>query len=221
MNGFTAQPSFDEEGNYQGVEVSSGRQELNRQGLAPAGFQHDELTGETALFTEASPEQQMQNDYDAVYVEAILEANPEIPDALEYLINSGVWSPERQAEHDKAINSDSYDVLNEAIEKMLNEYREFKTLDEQQPNSAPVDEDEDADIPNLEHLYEAEPDADSADVWADYATQTEGATSLIAELTSRFHNGDTNVDGLVEEALSSDFSRDELLAAYNYLSGGK
>ena len=221
MKGYTSQPSFDEEGNFTGVEISSGHQPLNRQGEAPRGWHQDELTGETTIFEETNTE---EVDYDAEYVDALHEVYPNIQEALQYVVNSGVWDAERQAEHDKAVFSDNYTEVNEAIEKLMSEYDSYRKMDaeyeQNQPKQEqePVDEDEDSDIPDASELWETEADEELATVWDEYAANSDGAYSLMASLAAKFHSGEiSDVDTLVEMAIDSKYSREELIAAFNHL----
>lgn len=220
MNGYTSQPSFDEEGNFTGVEISSGHQPFNRSGIAPQGWSENELTGETEIFEETNTE---GIDYEADYVDALHTLHPEIPDALAYLVESGVWDEERQAQHDKAVFDDDLSKVSEAVEKMLEEYRFYKEQDteykQNQPNSAPVEDDEDADIPDVSELYETEPNEELASEWDEVASQSDGAHQLMASLAARFHSGEvSDVDELMQIALDSDYSREQLIEAFNYFT---
>jgi hypothetical protein len=221
--GFIAQPSFDAEGNFSGVEIGSGHTPMSRQGVAPQGWSQDEVTGETTVFEDVASE---VDDVDNAYVEALHELHPDIPNALDYLVNSGVWSIERQQQHDRDIEDKDLTVVSAAVEKMMDEYQHYLQMDAEHQQSqpkqeqAPVDEDEDSDIPDISSLYEAEPNEDFANQWDEYAANTEGAYSLLAGLAAQFHSGEiTDVDELMQIALDSDYSREELIAAYNHLSG--
>ena len=53
---------------------------------------------------------------------------------------------------------------------------------------------------------------------ADLAQETEGVESLLWSLSAAFHNGDLTQDEAIEAALSSGYSRNELIEMYNLLT---
>ena len=215
--GFTCNPEVSEDGTFIGVSIDNGHQDLNRQGLAPQGWDHDEATGQTAFYQDSIPQ---VDDVDASYVEALHELHPEIPQALEYLINSGVWDSERQMQHDKDIEDADLTKVSEAVEKMVQEYHHYLEMDGEhsQPNSAPVEEDEDADVPDVSSLYETEQDEDLATHFDEIAANSEGAIQLLASLSADFHANGGNPDDFIERALESNYSRQELLQAWEYFT---
>lgn len=217
--GYTVSPEVNDEGEYIGVSFDKGHQPLNRQGVAPQGWSQDELTGETEVIEVINSE---EVDHDAAYVDALHEQYPNLQEALQYVVNSGVWDAERQAEHDKAVFSDNYTEVNEAIERLMSEYDSYRKMDaeyeqnQSKQEQAPVDEDD--DIPDASELWETEANEELATVWDEYAANSDGAYSLMASLAAKFHSGEiSDVDTLVEMAIDSDFSREELIAAFNHL----
>ena len=209
MKGFTVNPQVNEEGEYVGASISTG----NISGVAPQGFATNEVTGQTSYFTEKSRDP--SDLADNQYVSTLLELHTDLPAALAW---SGTnWTDEQRADYDEAIFGDDYEKLNESIERLMSDYYSSKPT---QPVEKKVEEnEEDSDIPDLSDLYDNQPDENVASVWEDYAGQTSGALSMVAQLTADFHNGYGSQDDLIEKALSSDFSREELLAAFNHIQG--
>lgn len=216
--GMTMSPSVDEEGNLVDVQIEHRGQPMNRSGIAPQGWRQNEATGETAIFSENNPDVDVSSNYDATYVQALMDSNPELPAALDYARKH--WTPEQHAKHDALVFSDNYDDVNQGIENLIAEFKLAEangaTVNKEEKQSQPEDEEE--EIPNVSSLYEAEPDQELASQWGEVATQSEGAYALLAQLSQQFHLGNASQDELIAKALESDFSRDELLAAYKHFT---
>ena len=192
-------------------------------GVSPMGFEVDEMTGEATYFEEE--EAVTANDS---YMADIAEAYPQLPDALTYAhanMDAELMSHFYAASEDGAL-----DQFHEILEIILDEYDEHlgttsDELDEAARSDAPeltdveeTEEEEDYEVPDLSSLYEAEPDEELSDTFTDLAEQSEGVEQLLYQLSARFHSGGETADELIELALSSGYSRDELITAFNQLN---
>ena len=215
--GMTAEPSFDSEGNFVGVDVSSGPKPLNRSGIAPQGFATDERTGETYIFEEKSSDDTYSQKMDNDYIQGIVDTTPGLNQALAYAASA--WSPERLAEHERLIHSSNYDDVNKAVEMLMDEYSTAQTSAAPASNeNKPEEKEEVEDIPDVAPLFEQERDTDLAEQWGTYARESDGVYSLLASLSQQFHSGVADPDELIQKALDSEYSKEELITAYRYLS---
>ena len=180
------------------------------------GFEVDEMTGEATYFEE--PEPVTANDS---YMADIAEAYPQLSDALTFAhanLDADLMGMFYAASEDGAL-----DQFHEILEIILLEYDEHlgTTSDELEEEFADVEEVEDfeeLETPDLSGLYENEPDEELADTFTDLAHQSEGVEQLLYQLSARFHSGGETADELIELALSSGYSREELIQAFNQLN---
>ena len=184
-------------------------------GLGPQGFEVDEMTGQAIYYEE--PEAVTANDS---YMADIAEAYPQLPDALTFA--QANMDPELMGHFYAAAEDGDLDNFHEILEIILDEYEDhLGTTSEVEEEPTDVEETEEIDeleTPDLSSLYEAEPDYELMDTFADLADKSEGVEQLIYQLSSRFHSGGETADELIELALSSGYSRDELITAFNQLN---
>ena len=219
---YTFEPAIvtDGEGNetisYEQGELQQSR-DIHR-GLAEQGFEVDEETGEHFIYEE--PEAVTANDS---YMADIAEAYPQLPDALTFA--QANMDPELMGHFYAAAEDGDLDNFHEILEIILDEYEdhlgttsevEEELTDEEELEEE--EEEEDYEVPDLSSLYEIEPDQELSDTFWDLADQSEGATKLIYQLSSRFHSGGETQDELIELALSSGYSRAELIEAFNLIN---
>ena len=225
MHEFNPVISTDENGDeyvdYQNGQLNQ-REQYHR-GLAPQGFEIDDETGEHYIFDQEPDGPIDSNDE---YMESIAEALPELPNALTYA--QANLDPELMGHFYSAAEDGDYDNFHEILEIIMSEYDEHLEStgqlpieeDEQLVEDEDSEEEELLEVPDISSLYQAEPDQDLSDEFWDLADKSEGATKLIYELSSRFHsNTGEDADSLIEQALSSGYSRDELIQAYNLING--
>lgn len=215
--------------NEQGEEVPSYEQgtlersdQLHR-GLGEMGFEHNELTGETQYF-EINDKEDGQAFQMSEYLQTMQEVNPELSDAITY--GNANLSPELMSELYTAIDDEDLENLNEILVIILSEYDDAKiaTPEEREETQQEVEEEEqdeleDLEVPDLSSLYETEPSYELMDTFSDLADNAEGAEQLIYQLSARFHSGGESQDELIELALSSGYSRQELITAFNLING--
>ena len=193
------------------------REQFHR-GLGPQGFEIDDETGEHYIFDEEPDAPINTNDE---YMAAIGEAYPQLSDALTYA--QANLDAELLGHFYSAAEDGDYDNFNEILEIILDEYDDHigttsDELDEEPTDVEETEEVEQLETPDLSSLYEAEPDYELMDTFADLADKSEGVEQLIYQLSSRFHSGGETADELIELAMSSGYSRDELIQAFNQLN---
>lgn len=188
-------------------------------GVGPQGFEIDDETGTHYIFDEEPDAPINSNDE---YMAAIGEAYPQLSDALTYA--QANIDPELMGHFYSAAEDGDYDNFNEILEIILDEYDEHlgtTAVEEEEPTDVEEDsEDEELlEVPDISSLYETEPDQELSDEFWDMADKSEGAEKLIYELSSRFHsNTGEDADTLIEEALSSGYTRAELITAFNLIN---
>ena len=190
-------------------------------GLAPQGFEIDVETGEHSVYEleaeQENPDQMMDD-----YLAAVKEQHPEFPDALVYAQSN--LDPELLQHFYSAVDDNDLEDFWSYLEIILAHYEEHLdetsvSLDEE-PNEDEVTEDEDeAEIPDLSSLYDAEPSEELRDYYSELADNAEdSATKLLYQLSARFYSGTETQDELIEIALQSGYSRNQLIEAFNQLS---
>lgn len=213
----TTNEAGEEVPNYEEGTLSQSR-DIHR-GIAEQGFEIDEETGEHYVYEEEPDAPINTNDE---YMAAIGEAYPQLSDALTYA--QANMDAELLGHFYSAAEDGDYDSFNEILEIILDEYDEHlgTTSDEVEEELTDVEEDEEIDeleTPDIEDLYSAEPNEELADEFTDLAYQSEGATRLLYQLSARFHsNQGEDANSLINEALSSGFSREELINAFNLIN---
>ena len=190
-------------------------------GLAPQGFEIDAETGEHSVYELEedgdNPDALMDD-----YLASVKELHPEFPDALVFAQSN--LDAELLSHFYEAIDDADFDSFYEILDIILAEFDEHleqtSSLDveEEETNEEEVAEDEELEVPDLSSLYDATPDYDEMDVLTELADKAEGASQLIYQLAARFHSGTESADELIEKALASGFSRNELITAYNAIT---
>ena len=220
MPEFTPTISIDSDGNEY-VDYDSGQVNYRHQyhrGQTPTGFEVNEETGEHYIF-EDDPDQEA--DFTDSYLQTLAEAEPNLPKAITYIKEYG--DAEMIQILLDAAKDEDYDQLNALVETILDMYEDSDEYEPEEDDSDSIeeleDEVEDLEVPDISSLYEAEPDAELSDTFSDLATKSEGVAKLLYQLSARFHS-DTgeSADDLIEIALSSGYSRNELITAYNLLT---
>ena len=188
-------------------------------GLGPQGFEIDDETGEHFVYEEPEPVTA-----DAEYMESIAEAYPQLSEALPYA--DANLDAELMEMFYSAADDGDYDSFHEILEIILLEYEEHlgtssdeleEPTDEEEVEEE--EQEEDYEVPDLSGLYSTEPSQELSDEFWDLADKSEGAEKLIYQLSSRFHsNTGEDADTLIEEALSSGYSREELITAFNLIN---
>lgn len=207
----TITPNIDNEGNFLGASITERPQ--FHHGLAPEGFAIDEATG-NSYYLEDPYEAERESIFDDnEYIDLILEANPELPNALRHAVD--FWTEEELDAYNEAIESDDLDVLNDAIQGILAAYEQSKLVDSK-PAPAQVQEEPEGEA-DLSPLYQAEANEDLVQQFQEFADASEGAQSYIAELSARFHAGEATAEQLITEAMGSELSTQDLVSAYKQM----
>ena len=184
-------------------------------GMAPQGFEINEETGEHSVFEEPDPV--TAND---TYIRDIAAAYPQLPDALTYAHAN--LSPELMGHFYTAAEDGDLDDFHEFLEIILAEWEEHIDTDatsEIEEETTDVDEvEQELETPDLSSLYQQEPDYELMDTYTDLADKSEGVEQLLYQLSARFHAGGETADELIEIALASGYSRNQLIETFNLLN---
>lgn len=189
-------------------------------GLGPQGFEIDEETGEHFIFED----EEGPVDSNDEYMASIGEAFPELSEALTHAHTS--MDSELLATFYKAAEEGNYDEFHEILYIIISEYEEHleQTSTPEEDDSDSIEEledntSEDVEIPDISSLYQTEPDAELSDTFSDLADSSEGVEKLLYQLSARYHsNTGESADDLIEIALSSGYSRSQLINAFNLLN---
>ena len=218
---YTFEPAIviDDAGNetisYEQGELQQSR-DIHR-GLAEQGFEIDEETGEHFVYEE--PEAITANDS---YMADIAEAYPQLPDALTFA--QANMDPDLMGHFYAAAEDGDLDNFHEILEIILDEYEDHlentapSEIEEELTDEEEVEDLDELETPDLSSLYDNEPDEELADAFTDLAEQSEGVEQLLYQLSARFHAGGETADELIELALSSGYSREELITTFNQLN---
>ena len=215
---FTPVISTDENGE-EFVDYDNGQLHQRNQfhrGFAPQGFEINEETGDHYVFEEPEDE---QGDFMEDYLSTMTQANPELQDDIAY--GNENLSPEIMSILYSAVDDGDLDSLHDVLEIILAEFDDARvaTPEEREETLEESEEEEDVyETPDLSNLYEQEPNEELAYEHADLAEQTEGVESLLWSLSASFFNGDLTQDEAIEQALSSGYSRNQLIETFNRLN---
>ena len=219
---YQVDPVVDADGNYQGSSIGT-RPQLHRGSVdAPSDYYEDEYGQTHHLMEDVEIEDDTDpNEFsDDAYIALLYDVHPELTEAV-------AWSHQNLTNdeatwYNQMIDSEDLDDVNAAVEFLLAKYAteaEVVTDEEEDVSEEQTEEDEEElEVPSLESLYEQEPDVDTAMEHAQLAQDTEGVESLLWSLSASFFNGDLTQDEAIEAALSSGYSRNELIEMYNLLS---
>lgn len=223
--GFTIEPVYLE--NDQGQQVLS---DMSVRATADRGvgrdgqvrdwqfdYQEDSEGRIHHLFQDAELQSERQdgNSFDeASYIDALIEANPDITEAQQWAVDN---LPEAWVEeYDKMIETGDLDELNKAVEWLLDQYanREDASESEPQEDMEEMEEDdelseEETEILNnvVESLQRQEARPEYEDDWQEVVEQAEEAGdeayALVAAATAAFHAGDVDADDAIAYCLEN------------------
>ena len=151
-----------------------------------------------------SEEQERSNFNEDQYVEALYEINPDLEDAVTWGTEN--LSPDLLNVYNKKIDSDSLSDLNEAVEFILDQYRN-RTQD-----APPQVKEEESDDSEVDELSEEE-----TQILNDAAQESGNETyALVAAATSSFHAGEVSAQEAIDFCLNN-CDLKELSQVYQYL----
>ena len=188
-------------------------------GMAPQGFEIDELTGEHSVF-EADVDEQQQ-DLMSDYMRTMQEANPDLSAAIAY--GNANLSPELMAGLYSSIEDGNLDEMHEYLEIVLAEFDDavVATPEEKAETQAELEaeEEEEYEVPDLGDLYTQEPDYELQFDHMDNADATDNEVhKLLWSLSASFHANQLTQDEAIEQAMKSGFSRSDLIKAFNEIT---
>ena len=156
---------------------------------------------------------QIDNDY----VDALMESNPEIPKALEYV--SEAWSQDVIDHYDELIYSDSYEDVNKGIEMLLNAYhsRSDSTAQEPLDSSETNDELTTEQIDTMVLQEATDPSDEMAAEILNLPISEDAAEATVQHLAYQYYAGQITSDQAYSEAANSGIDQQELYQAFTKL----
>ena len=157
-----------------------------------------------------------QIDHD--YVEALMESNPEIPRALEYV--SEAWSQDVIDHYDELIYSDNYEDVNKGIEMLLNAYHSRSDSTSAEPLDETETKDSDLSSEQIDSMIlegATDPSEAMAEQILNIPVSEDAAEATVQHLAYQYYAGQITSDQAYSEAASSGIDQQELYQAFTKL----
>ena len=155
-----------------------------------------------------------QIDHD--YVEALMESNPEIPKALEYV--SEAWTQDVIDHYDELIYSDSYEDVNKGIEMLLNAYHSRSDSAVESSDTPETSDELTSEQIDTMVLQEATDPSDAmAEQILNIPVSEDAAEATVQHLAYQYYAGQITSDQAYSEAASSGIDQQELYQAFTKL----
>ena len=156
--------------------------------------------------------QQIDNEY----VDALMESNPEIPKALEYV--SEFWSQDVIDHYDELIYSDDFEDVNKGIEMLLNAYHSRSDTTVESPDTPETTDQlttEQIDTMVLEQA--TDPSDAMAEQILSIPVSENAAEATVQHLAYQYYAGQITSDQAYSEAANSGIDQQELYQAFTKL----
>lgn len=166
----------------------------------------DELTGQETWDAEVANYREDNGGFNVDdYADSLAETTPHLSQALQWAGNGGL-TPQQQAEHDEAMESDDPDVLNRALEKLMDAFFQENSVSEsdwidEEVEVEPVSQEEVNDV--VDELTSNEPEGtETAFQFLQQAQASEDPMEReLLIMSSQFHRGESSASFLIQKAI--------------------
>ena len=229
-------PVYNDQGEVVDFQVISHRQgnaHLNTQDYieqSDGSFKH--IYQDVSLVSDKQDVSSM-NFQMSSYQQALVEAMPELPAAIQWVENSPDFTVEELEEYNQALDNNDLDAINRFYERLLPLYRQA-LAEQQQPQQSPDDADDEEynkgndqieewfdELPDefidatVDELYETDFDSSKVQIMDSLSTQYEpnSAHFEILQAGQQIANGSMTVDDAIDQ-ITSEFGEAVAAAAY-------